>query len=371
MKHCEAQITAIIPVYNVSQYVGECVSSVLNQSYQDFRIIIINDGSTDDSWEKVLQLIRGDKRVTLVSKTNNGLGPTRNLGIRLAETEYVTFLDSDDWWDENYIAAMQEGIQKGKNDLVLADLFYVDGRENGKYICKPSHLRLPRGNVLLPKKNLLSRARNFGWGKTFRRSLFIEQNAWFAPHPYEDVSVVPFLTASAKSIYSIGKPLLYYRRTRQGSIRNDLSTLCYVAISMEELCDRFKQRGIFDKYYRDLRQFAWGQYTFVQKWTKSHGGGADACGDIDKVCFGLFPELAAFARGKFYVADCDGELHAALSKVLLTTDSFSKNADDANFVVKFKGNTDAKRLLEVARPKEALDKETLEWDLAEDIMERL
>lgn len=371
MKHCQFQITVIIPVFNVSQYVEECLSSVLGQSFQDFRVIIINDGSTDDSWEKVLKLVRGDRRVILVSKSNSGLGNTRNLGLRLAETEYVTFLDSDDWWAENYIAAMQEGIQGGQSDLVLADLFYVDGKKEGKYICNPSLLRLPQGNVPFTKKNLLSKARNFAWGKTFRRSLFTENNAWFAPHPYEDVSVVPFLTACAKSIYSIGEPLLYYRRTRQDSIRNDLSTLRYIALSVKELCERFKQHKIFFKYYRDLRQFAWGQYVFAQKWARSHGRNADACGDIRKVCFGQFPELAAFANGKFYVSNDDGEILEALSRVVISVDSISKDEDDANFVVRFATESNNKRLIEVPRPMEVIDKETMAWDLAEDIMERL
>ncbi|MBQ9590188.1 MAG: glycosyltransferase family 2 protein [Butyrivibrio sp.] len=374
----EPKITVIIPVYNVSQYVEQCIKSVQSQTDKNFRIIIINDGSTDDSWSKITELLKNDPRVVFVSKANEGLGPTRNVGLKIAETEYITFLDSDDWWREDYIEKMMNGVRQNA-DIVLADLYFYDqGKEDVTII---SSIRLNQGMVIPIKvDNLLSKSRNFACGKLFKKRLFEENHVLFPAHPYEDVSVVSFLTSCARELYSVGEPLLYYRRNREGSIRSDLSTLKYIAVSVNEIYARFITSGRFEIYKKQLRQLFWGQYCFVQKWCRKYGEQVSKeeleryRRDIENICFFVFPELKEFAKGMFYIDSDSQVIMKSLRCLLIDEASIVSTKDEATCILSDKSgiekiagginymnvNTDLY---------EGEKEETVLWNLAEDIMD--
>ena len=90
-------ISFIIPVYNVSLYLDKCLESIVNQTYKNIEIILIDDGSTDISLEKCMEWKNRDKRILVITKQNEGLGITRNLGIKIAKGKYLIFVDSDDY----------------------------------------------------------------------------------------------------------------------------------------------------------------------------------------------------------------------------------------------------------------------------------
>ena len=98
------KISVIIPLYNKENYIGESVNSVLNQSYKDFELIIVNDGSTDNSLSVVKEF--DDSRIRIINKPNGGESTARNAGIENAKFEFVSFLDADDLWYENYLETM-------------------------------------------------------------------------------------------------------------------------------------------------------------------------------------------------------------------------------------------------------------------------
>lgn len=374
------KITVIIPIFNVSQYVEQCIKSVQLQSDNNFRIIVINDGSTDDSWVKVTELLKHDSRVVFVSKANEGLGPTRNLGIKIAETEYVTFLDSDDWWRTDYIEKMMKGVSQNA-DIVLADLYFYDQYIGERDVTSVSAIRMNSG-IINPFEidNLLSKSRNFACGKLFRKRLFEENNILFPAHPYEDVSVVPYLTSCAKSLYSIGEPLLYYRRNREGSIRNNLSTLKYIGVSVNEIYARFVSSNKFSTYKKQLRQLFWGQYCFVQKWCKKYGEQLQlediesyqkAIGDI---CFFAFPELRDFAEGMFYLDSDNQMIMKSLRCIVVDDTSIVSSITNASYVITDKDKFDIPdnriKFVKVnINNYPAESEETLIWDLSEIIMD--
>ena len=91
------KISVIVPVFNVENYLAHCLDSIINQTFQDIEIIVINDGSTDRSLEIINTYEKLDKRVKAFSHVNRGLGPTRNRGIEIAKGEYLIFIDSDDF----------------------------------------------------------------------------------------------------------------------------------------------------------------------------------------------------------------------------------------------------------------------------------
>ena len=90
-------VSILVPVYNASQYLRECVASLTGQTYTDLQIVLINDGSTDDSWDIMQELARNDKRLEVYSQPNCGVAATRNHLLDKARGDFVLFVDSDDW----------------------------------------------------------------------------------------------------------------------------------------------------------------------------------------------------------------------------------------------------------------------------------
>lgn len=98
----EDLVSVIIPVYNVEAYLDRCLASVTKQTYANLEIILVNDGSTDNSSEICREWYQRDDRIILIEKKNAGLGPARNDAIDLAQGKYIAFIDSDDWWELVY-----------------------------------------------------------------------------------------------------------------------------------------------------------------------------------------------------------------------------------------------------------------------------
>lgn len=123
-------VSVIIPVYNVEPYLRQCLDSVLNQTYKDIEIIIIDDGSTDHSGEICDKYLKYDNRVIVIHKNNEGLGMARNTGLGLAQGDYVYFLDSDDYIDEDEIRILYEYAHENNLDACFEGYMSVNDRGN-------------------------------------------------------------------------------------------------------------------------------------------------------------------------------------------------------------------------------------------------
>ncbi len=110
-------ISIIIPVYNVEQYLHRCVDSVLNQTYKNLEIILVNDGSPDNCPFICDEYAKKDKRIIVVHKENGGLSSARNAGLEIVQGEYISFIDSDDWIHENYIEILYKNLHEKKADI--------------------------------------------------------------------------------------------------------------------------------------------------------------------------------------------------------------------------------------------------------------
>lgn len=115
----ENLISIIVPVYNVELYLDKCMESIVNQTYKNLEIILIDDGSTDDSGKKCDEWARKDNRIKVIHKENGGVSSARNVGLEMAKGEYIGFVDSDDFIDENMYEMMHREIKKDEIDLVI------------------------------------------------------------------------------------------------------------------------------------------------------------------------------------------------------------------------------------------------------------
>lgn len=170
-------------MYNVKPYLDRCMKSVLNQTFVDWEAILVDDGSTDGSSELCDQYSKLDSRIKVIHKSNEGLGLTRNCGVRNCIGEYVFFLDSDDYIEQDALEILYEDIKKNNADLVAGNFYYQNELvklpiKGGAYIgdeVKKQIISRIIGSTP-GKDDLLSPS---ACGKLYRKSLFIDNDLWF------------------------------------------------------------------------------------------------------------------------------------------------------------------------------------------------
>ena len=211
-----AKISIIVPVYNTERYLKECIDSLINQTLEDIEIIIINDGSTDDS-DKIIKEY-DDKRIKYINKSNEGIGKTRNLGIEISIGEYLSFIDSDDYISLDFCEKMYKKAIKDNCDLVICDYFEV--REKIESIKFKTFI-----DASLKENPQILNSINLGpCNKIYKNSLFIDNNNRFEENlKYEDAPFVCKMLKSAKRIGKIDECLTYYviHNNSQTTIRDN------------------------------------------------------------------------------------------------------------------------------------------------------
>ena len=218
------KVSVIVPVYNVEKYLAKCLDSLVAQTIDSLQIIVVNDGSPDNSQEIINQYIAAyPTKVFGYVKENGGLGDARNYGMQFAEGEYIAFVDSDDWVDEKMFEQMYNFAVKNKHQIVISDMYNInDGWELGALS------KGYRGDNTVPSirdymLNCLNPAH--AWGKLYFYQLLEIQK--FPQIWYEDMGAIPVIMSYAESIGYLQIPFYFYRQ-REGSItqrQNDIRTL--------------------------------------------------------------------------------------------------------------------------------------------------
>lgn len=149
-------ISIIIPVYNCEKYIERCVGSILKQSFSDFELIIVNDGSTDKTEEICTALAKTDSRIKLYSKENGGVSAARNFGLEKVTGDYISFMDGDDYVPENYFSALVSAVEDA--DISVCDICCIkDGKETNRFTCKKKRLSNTEAiELLLSRKEINS-----------------------------------------------------------------------------------------------------------------------------------------------------------------------------------------------------------------------
>lgn len=156
-------ISVIVPVYKVEKYLQKCIDSILNQTYENLEIILVDDGSPDNCPRICDEYARRDGRVRVIHKQNGGLSDARNAGLKVFCGEYLMFVDSDDWIEPNYVEAMFAVATRHDLDLVISGVTYTYENEDRKNECAPA------GNdvVELVSNSLMG----YAWNKLYRRNI--------------------------------------------------------------------------------------------------------------------------------------------------------------------------------------------------------
>lgn len=230
-------ISVILPVYNVEPYIRSCLDSLSKQLYKNFEVLMVNDGSTDNSGVICQQYADSDKRFRYFEKENGGLSDARNFGIKESKGDYITFVDSDDWITEEYLLFLIETLEKEQSDIVVSDyskydesdgLFYFHIYESDYYIKNYSSKQLLEELPLLEGYDMSFLT---SWGILFKREFFQEIKFPFG-RLCEDVGTNYKLFMQASKITYINKVLYWYRVRKEG-----LSNSAYSSKMMRDDCD--------------------------------------------------------------------------------------------------------------------------------------
>lgn len=130
------KISVIVAVYNTEKYIEKCLRSLLNQTYQNLEIIVVDDGSTDNSKEVLKKYSHNDKIKLIYNKKNSGLSYSRNVGLENATGDYIGYIDSDDYVDLDYYEKLIQAIIENKADIAICDMKIVDEETNTEVISK-------------------------------------------------------------------------------------------------------------------------------------------------------------------------------------------------------------------------------------------
>ena len=206
------KISLIVPIYNIEECVEECIESILNQTFKDFEVILVDDGSTDNSLNICRKYEKKDTRITVVHKKNGGLSDARNAGIDKACGEYLCFIDGDDFIVNDTLENMYNLILKNNTQISICNMVRYYGDEDTDIFYKPSEKEI----VLEGNDRFETLEQPSVCNKMFKSDLFNGVRFPYGKY-YEDTFVYHELVMKASSVVLTGEDSYYYR-CRRGSI---------------------------------------------------------------------------------------------------------------------------------------------------------
>ena len=210
-------ISIVVPVYNVARYLDKCINSIISQEYKDLEIILVDDGSTDESGRKCDLWAEKDNRIRVIHKENGGLSDARNVGIDNARGYYISFIDSDDFISEQYIQELYENIINTESDISICNPYYYYEQDNNTKTVERYKIKIDRieGNSIDMTKILLYQKYfdTSAWGKLYKTELFKENGIYYPKGKlYEDIATTYKVFLKAKKIVFINRNLYFYRQ---------------------------------------------------------------------------------------------------------------------------------------------------------------
>ena len=209
-------VTIIVPVYNVEKYLPCCFDSILAQTYHNLEIVVVDDGSTDNSGNICDEYASRDCRIRIFHKKNEGQSSARNAGLNVAKGSLISFVDSDDCIAPNYIEEMYFNLMKYNADISTVSFFKTSDFKKHPYqkaSATKSYTSTEAIKATLYQKKLNSSV----WCKLFRKEIF-DDVRFINGILYEDLEIIPRLYMSAKRIVWSSKKLYYYRLRNDSSI---------------------------------------------------------------------------------------------------------------------------------------------------------
>lgn len=243
----EELISVIVPVYNVEKYLAECIESLLEQTYENYEIILVNDGSTDSSGIICDKYSQMNSRISVIHKRNGGLSSARNAGIEDAKGKYLAFVDSDDVVHPDYLKHMYKLALQYQGDIVACD--FIKG-ENCCWLDEIEYLDIRKDCNVIEKMNDRDVQVTVAWNKLYKRYFFDELKLRYKEGKiHEDMFMSPKLLDNCKVMIMTSRKLYFYRQ-RENSIMTSKFSSKQLDIleAIEYRMEYFKKRGYIELY---------------------------------------------------------------------------------------------------------------------------
>lgn len=236
-------VSVVVPVYNAENFIRRCVSSILKQSYTKFELLLINDGSTDNSAAICKEFEKTDRRVSVYNKSNGGVSSARNVGIKRSRGEWICFIDADDWVEPEYIANL---IEHADSDLVVnnfnSDEEWYNSLKKTKIFLNKNPDKI---DFLLSKVVFL-----VPWCKIFKLNILKENGLLFDEnlHLGEDSLFVNEYMIYIDSVQILPDKLYNYQRNKSGLSRrfHDFDSYVYGLAQFNSVVSRLEQKKCWD-----------------------------------------------------------------------------------------------------------------------------
>lgn len=253
------KVSVIVPVYNVENYIRKCLKSLVGQTLEEIEIIIVNDGTKDNSMLIVREFAdKYPQKIVILEKENGGLSDARNYAIPHAKGEYIAFLDSDDYIEKNMYQDMYEIAKKENSDMVECDFYW-------EY---PHKTKTDIGEIYEGKKQMLEKIRVVAWNKLIKREILEKTKITFpVGYHYEDVEFTYQLIPYLEKVSFLKEPCIHYIQ-REGSISNSQNERTKEIFDiLENVINFYKQKGIYEEYKEQL-EYIYARFLFCSSFLR-------------------------------------------------------------------------------------------------------
>ena len=254
-------VTLIIPIYNAERYLRRCLDSVVEQTYADMEVLLMNDGSNDGSLAICRKYEDEDLRFRVIDKENTGVSDTRNKAIQLARGTYLQFLDSDDWLTPDATESLAETARKDDCDLVVADFYRV----NGKRYVEKKHIK--KTHVMGREEFAMEMAENpadyyYGvmWNKLYRKSILLEHQIRCdtSMNWCEDFVLNLQVIRHAERFRALQKPIYYYMKRKGSLVSTEAVSAEAVKVKfelLEKYKDLYQSMGLYEEHKLKINSY--------------------------------------------------------------------------------------------------------------------
>lgn len=240
------KISIIIPAYNTGKYLEKCLNSLVHQTLDDIEILVVDDGSTDNTSIIAQEYADTYNNIIFLKKENGGQADARNLGLRYANGEYIGFVDSDDYTNTAMYKKMYDAVKQTDADIAECEYFIV---QRGKLLRKPL--------VNYTSDTILAETKPCVWNKIIKRSIIAENNLCFPSGLiYEDFEYISKLVLYIKKYVVLNEPLYYYVQHPLSTLHSSNKRVRDIYTVYDNIIDYYNRNGIYRQYETQLEYIA-------------------------------------------------------------------------------------------------------------------
>lgn len=257
------KVSVVVPVYKVEKYIHKCVDSILNQTYENLEVILVDDGSPDQCGAIIDIYAKEDKRIIPLHKENGGLSDARNYGMKYVTGEFTFFVDSDDWLEHSMIETMVMNSIKFQADVVQSAFYYAYEDHllfDNRYYSKEEPPVVLDNKTLMKELVINEKVKNFAWGKLYKTNL-IHDIPFEKGVLFEDVFWAHRVMHRVNKFVIVGQPFYYYQQ------RSDSIVAAYTPRNLDILKGLKERHKFIEEFYPELTD---SSYELILKSSLTH-----------------------------------------------------------------------------------------------------